>query len=812
MRRFFSFLRRGQNFNRFFLFPFFVFFFAFSLFLIFLFRSLPTIEQIRAREVSESTKIYDRTGEVLLYEINAGERRTVASLVEIPDHLEQATIAIEDEKFYTEPAFDLRGIVRAFVVNLRHGEIRQGGSTITQQLARNAFLSPEKTVSRKLRELMLAVRLSENYTKDQILELYLNEIPYGSTLYGAEAASRAYFGKPVHEISLRESSILAALPQAPSYYSPWGSRASELLRRANVVLRKMKDLGFITDAQYKSALSEPVRFMPQSTQSIKAPHFVFAVQDHLVQKYGEDAVQKGGLRVITTLDWNLQEIAEKTVKEGAENNERLYKGKNAALVAEDPKTGQILALVGSRDYFDIKNEGNFNVALQGLRQPGSSLKPFVYLNAFMKGYTPETVVFDVPTEFSSISSCPAKPDFSSDPPQCFHPENFDQKFRGPVSFRNALAQSINVPAVKVLYLAGISDTVRLMNSLGLATLTNPERYGLSLVLGGGAVRLVDLVKAYSVLSQEGVLREQSFVMEVRDRNGEVLESYINKEKIVLEPQLPRLVNSILTDVEARSGLLSPSSLALTVFSDHEVALKTGTSNDYVDAWAVGYTPSLVVGVWAGNNDSSAMQKQGSSILAAIPTWSKFFGEALKTVPSEIFSKPDPVFPEKNILRGNYLEGSEVHSILYFVDKKNPLGPPPQNPASDSQFLRWEFGVLSWAKDNLGIFSPVQQDSASDILASQKPLFPPQITVVHPSEGSFTNTNPVSIVANLKSSAPMKTIRVYFNERLVQSFLGSFGTSYELRFSFSAPLFPQNILSVEAEDESGSTGKSFSILY
>ena len=786
---------------------------ALFIFLFGLLQTLPSIEQIKAREVNESTKIYDRTGEVLLYDINAGERRTVVSLADLPDYLEQATVAIEDERFYEGGAFDVKGIIRALLVDLRHGEIKQGASTITQQLARNAFLSPEQTIARKLKELMLAVRLSRHYAKDQILELYLNEIPYGSTLYGAEAASRAYFAKSVKDVSLREASILAALPQAPSYYSPWGSHVNDLLRRANYVLQRMKDSGKITEEQYRAALSEPVRFAPQSGQGIKAPHFVFAVQDYLVGKYGEEAVRKGGFRVVTTLDWDLQQAAEKIVKEGAENNERLYGGKNAALIAEDPKTGQILAMVGSRDYFDVENEGNFNVATQGLRQPGSALKPFVYLGAFTKGYGPDTVLFDVPTEFSSDASCAPIPNFKIDSPRCFHPENFDKQFRGPVSIRTALSQSINIPGVKALYLVGLKDAVRLMNSFGLSTLTNPDRYGLSLVLGGGAVRLVELVKAYSVLSQEGIVRDQSFVLEVRDNNNELIESFVAKESRVVDPQYPRLVNDILSDTGERAGLLAQS-LPLTVFPGHDVALKTGTSNDYVDAWAVGYTPSLVVGVWAGNNDSSSMHRQGSSILAAIPIWSKFMNESLKTMTPEGFVNPDLVSSEKPVLRGNYLINNQVHSLLYYVDRNNPLGSAPEDPARDPQFVRWELGVLTWAKDHMG--SLIQNAPPIDTFSSSstgfEAAFPPQITILYPSETNFTNTNPISVVASIKSAVTLTAIRVYFNERLVQTFLGSFGTSYEFRFSFTSPLFPQNSLMIEAEDQSGIVGNSSVILY
>src|SRR3989344_2615137 len=386
-----------------------------GIFLLFYFsKDLPTIEQISSRQVSQSTKIFDRTGKILLYEISSGQERTVVPLENMPKYLKDATISIEDERFYEEPAFDWKGIVRALIVNVRHGQTRQGASTITQQLARNAFLTAEQTIGRKIKEVILATRINQYYTKDQILALYLNEIPYGATTYGVEAASEAFFDKRVDELNLAQSATIAALPKAPSYYSPWGNHVKELLSRQRIVLKKMLDLGKITKKEYDEALKFQISFSPQG-KGIKAPHFVMSIQEYLVQKYGEDLVRKGGLRVITTLDWNLQQVAQKVVLDGARRNENLYGGTNAALVAENPKTGEILALVGSRDYFDIASDGNFDVATQGLRQPGSALKPFVYLTAFEKGLTPDTVLFDVPTEFAANNPlCPTDPDFKNE--------------------------------------------------------------------------------------------------------------------------------------------------------------------------------------------------------------------------------------------------------------------------------------------------------------------------------------------------------------------------------------------------------------
>jgi len=659
-------------------------------------KELPSPEQFVNRQISQSTKIYDRTGEILLYEIHGEEKRTVIPFEEIPGYVKQATIAAEDQGFYQHAAFDWRAMVRALLVNIIKGKIVQGGSTITQQLAKNAFLTPERTFTRKIKEFILAYWIEQRYSKDEILNLYLNQISYGANAYGIEAASQTYFSKPAKDLTLAEAATLAALPKSPSYYSPWGPHKDELEQRKNYILEQMFKLGFIDNEEKQRAQNTQLKFSDQTLGSIKAPHFSLMVSDYLINKYGEEVVEKGGLKVTTTLDWQLQELAEKVVKEGAERNTQLYQGKNAALVAQDPKTGQILALVGSRNYFDTENGGSFNVAVQGLRQPGSALKPFAYLTAFKKGYSPETVVFDLPTEFSSNRDvCPlTNINFNDDNPSCFHPQNFDSKFRGPINLRTALAQSINVPSVKVLYLAGLKDVLKTLQDFGITTLTDSNRYGLSLVLGGGEVKLIELVGAYSVLAQEGIKHRQSFILEVKDSSGKTLEKYLDQAVEVVEPQYPRLINDILSDIETRAGLFQ-NSLNLTVFPDREVALKTGTTNDFRDAWAIGYTPSLVVGVWAGNNDNTPMQKQAGSILAAVPIWHEFMVKALENQPIEFFNKPEPVLQNKIMLNGEYVSPEGIHCILYYVDKNDPLGPPPTNPENDPQFLNWELPVRLW---------------------------------------------------------------------------------------------------------------------
>lgn len=662
-------------------------------------KSLPSLELLETQQIPESTKIYDRTGEILIYELYGDERRTVIPLSEIPDYVKQSTISIEDDTFYQHSGLNFKALLRAVLENIRTGSRGQGGSTITQQLAKNVFLSNEKTFTRKFKELILTYKLEKSFSKDRILELYLNEIPYGGATYGIEAASQSFFSKSAKDLTLAEAALLASLPQAPSYYSPWGSHVDDLLSRKNTVLEKMNDLGYITEEEMLSAQNEELKFGRLENLSL-APHFVLEIKEYLENTYGEDFVKRSGLKIITTLDVDLQKAAEEAVRAGAERNARLYNGTNGALVAQDAKTGQILATVGSRDYFDSELDGQYNVATQGLRQPGSTLKPFAYLTALKMGYPESTVLFDVKTQFST--------DLSS----IYQPENFDNIFRGPVNFRTALSQSINVPAVKTLYLVGIENLLQTLQDFGISTLDDPRRYGLSLVLGGGEVRLIELVGAYAVLAQEGVYHTQQNILKVETRDGQILEEYKDKAKKVIEARYPQVINDILSDVQARSGLFH-SSLSLTVFPGHDVALKTGTTNDYRDAWAVGYTPSLVVGVWAGNNDNTQMQQQGGSILAAVPMLSAFLDQALRSRPAEAFSSPEPTISTKPMLNGDhaatYTDGvnfyPQIHNILYYVNRSDPAGPQPTTPSRDSQFNNWESAVLDWARINIPGFIP-----------------------------------------------------------------------------------------------------------
>jgi len=802
---------------------------------IFIIKDLPNPSQFENRKVAESTKIYDRTGEVLLYEIHGEQKRTVIPFEEIPQNVKHAILAIEDQTFYEHPAFDIKGIIRAVIANLTNKEYAQGGSTLTQQLAKNSFLTSEKTIIRKIKELILAIQLEKKYSKDQILNLYLNQIPFGGNTYGIQAASQTFFNKDAKDLDLAQSALLSSVLQAPTYYSPWGTHTKELFERKDYVLDQMNKLGYISEKELEKAKKEKFVFAPKST-GIKAPHFVLTIQDYLNNKYGEGFVETAGLKVITTLNWDMQQLAEKAVLDGAERNKELYKGYNGALVAQDSTTGQILALVGSKDYFGVaepencqtgktcKFEGNFNVATQGLRQPGSTMKPFAYVTAFQKGYTPSTMVFDLPTEFAASNpNCPLDVDYKNENDECFHPQNFDPEFKGPIDLRNSLAQSINVTSVKTLYLAGINETLKTAANFGITTLTEKNRYGLSLVLGGGEVKLFDLVGAYSVFSQEGIKHQQALILKITDSKNKVIEEYKDISNRVMDAKYPIYINDILSDIEARSALLS-SSLSLTIFKDHEVALKTGTTNDYRDAWVVGYAPNFVVGVWAGNNNNDPMQKQGGSILAAIPMWSAFMKEAIKTIPPATFSKPEPILTNKPILNGEFdinfqINGKnypQIHDILFYVDKNNPQGPYPENPQNDSQFENWETPVLKWARENIENFDlnynqPIPTINLNQANTSNNPNI--NIDWISPKNGDFIKNNSISVNINISSDFEISKIEALFNDSLVGATQQLIGKNYNLTQTITpTTIEPQNILKIKIYDLLGNSTEKSIILF
>ncbi|MDB9944435.1 transglycosylase domain-containing protein [bacterium] len=693
---------------------------------------IPDLSSFEERRVLQSTKIFDRTGETLLYDLHQDVKRTIVSYEDMSRHIKNATVAIEDDTFFEHWGVRPFAIILAGLENLRGGNLLggRGGSTITQQVIKNSVLEREKTLTRKIKEAILSVRLEQVLTKEEILTHYLNESPYGGTIYGVEEASMAFFGKKARDVTLSEAVYLAALPQAPTYFSPYGLHRDDLDARKNRVLLRMFELGFITEEEYQAAQLETVEFRPQVATGIRAPHFVFYVRDYLTRKYGDESLAERGFRVITSLDWELQEAAEKIVLEKALYNTETFDAENGALVAMDPKNGDVLVMVGSRNYFDDEIDGNFNIAIAE-RQPGSAFKPFVYASALTEGYTPDTVVFDLETQFSTVCA----PDNFTSENECYSPVNYDGKFRGPVTLRNALAQSLNVPAVKTLYLTGLDDALKLARDLGITTLTNKDQYGLTLVLGGGEVRLLEMVGAYGVFANEGVKSEVRGILRIEDSYGNIIEDFSESSHHVLDREVALNISSILSDNVARTPLYGANSLLY--FPGRDVAAKTGTTNDYRDAWIVGYTPNLVVGAWAGNNDNTSMAKKISGLIIT-PMWREFMDIALEKREQETFGEPQAT-PEniKPVLKGVWFDPTELleidtntedgeelpelnllntittaHSILYYVDKDDPRGPTPVNPARDPQFSLWEYGVSLWKAKILNL-DDEDKDSSSD---------------------------------------------------------------------------------------------------
>lgn len=702
-------------------------------------RYLPDPNAWQDRKVIESTKIYDRENKTLLYEIHGEEKRTIIAFDQIPQIVKNATVVAEDAEFYNHSGINFRGILRAVLADIRDKKLLEGGSSITQQLIKNAYLSPERTFSRKIKELILAITLERKYSKDEILNFYLNQIPYGSNSYGIEAAAQTYFNKSAKELNLAEAIYLTALPKAPSYYSPYGSHGDELKIRANYILDRMRDLKYISKKDYNEAEKTTVDFVGQKT-GIVAPHFVMFIREYLNEKYGENFVEKGGLKVTTTLDLNLQNIAERVVLEGAERNE-IYNAKNAALAAINPETGEILAMVGSKDYFGEPEPGgcesgkscefdpNVNIATR-LRQPGSAFKPFAYAAAIINGYTPQTIIWDVPTEFNPLCSWDGIANPGVDQETCYKPKNYDGRFRGPVTLKQALANSLNLPSVKVLYLAGINNSINTAENMGITTLKDRSRYGLSLVLGAAEVKLLDMVSAFGVFAADGIKRESTGILKVEDGNRRILEEYKEQNQRALDEQAAREINDILSDNNARApmfGLYSPLSLG-----EIPAAAKTGTTQDpnnetkARDAWIIGYTPSLVAGVWVGNNNNNPIEKGGAGVATAGPIWHNFMIQALKDKPIKSFNKPEPIISEKPILNGQYQISvrlkinknngllatektlpelieeksfTEIHEILWWLNKKDPQGPAPENSESDPQFKNWEAALSNWMQNN-----------------------------------------------------------------------------------------------------------------
>lgn len=762
--------------------------------------ALPNLNSFDSRKVSESTKIYDRTGKILLYDVYQDVRRTTVPYNQISVNIKNATVAIEDAQFYQNDGIDIKAIFRSILADVFSLGYSQGGSTITQQVVRNSVLTTDKSITRKLKEIILSVRLSHSMSKEDILNIYLNENPYGGSIYGVEEASQTYFGTSSANVDLAQAAYLAAIPQSPTYLSPYGGHLSDLTARKNLVLQAMKDNNFITSDQYDQAIAENVTFLPQQTSSIKAPHFVMWIKQYLVAKYGEDEVDNGGLKVITTLDYDLEQKAESIVKAGAIANTTQNNASNAALVAIDPKTGEVLSMVGSRDYFDTTIDGQFNVATAN-RQPGSAFKPFVYAEAFNKGYTPDTVVFDVPTQFSTTCA----PDNLTSDNGCYSPVNYDGKFIGPVSLRDAIAQSRNVPSIETFYLAGLADSLTLARNMGVSTLdTNVNHYGLTLVLGGGEVSLLDMTSAYSVFANEGNRNPYTGILSVQDSTGKMLEQFTPNPQNVLPQNTADEISSVLSDDVAREPEFGAHSALW--FDTNQVAVKTGTTNDSKDAWIIGYTPSIAVGMWAGNNDDTPMVKKIAGFIVA-PMWHQFMVEALKTVPVETFPTPAPdATNTPPVIRGLWQGGTsytidsisgklatqftppetrvekvipDVHSILYWIDTDNPtqLRAATDSPSTDPQFRLWEYPAEQWAIQNG--YPTVESGSIptqyDDVHVPGKL---PTVSLVFPNgKTSYATSDLITVGVRITTSYPIIKGEIYINGK----YFGTLPTSSVFSF-------------------------------
>ena len=656
--------------------------------LFFLLKDIPSPAKLIKKPAPQSTKILDRN-QKLLYEVYSEYRRTPIPFETIPQDVKNATIAIEDKNFYHHHGLDTLAIIRATFNTLR-GKGLEGGSTITQQLVKNSLLSDtRRTITRKIKEAVLSIATELTYSKDQILELYLNHAPYGGTVYGIETASQTYFGKPAKDLNLSESALLAGLPQSPTRYSPFGAKPELAINRQHEVLRRMFEEGFINQDQYEQAKVTKLNFAKKNIV-INAPHFALMVRDQLVQKYGEELVNLGGLVVTTTLDLDLQNYVQASLSAELKKIQKLKISNGAALITK-PNTGEIISLVGSKDYYDNEIDGQVNIAT-ALRQPGSSIKPLNYATGLLLGWPTSLVYLDVPTCFNVAGQ------------KIYCPKNYDNSFRGPVSLRQSLASSLNIPAVKQLALNGLDSFIATASAMGISTWTDSSKYGLSLTLGGGEVTMFDLAKSFGTFANQGVTTPLISVLKVQTYDGQTLEETdtekignlvsvlpedwttfwsnqaLSKNLITSEPKvtLPKevtfIISDILSDNGARSATFGTSSSL--VIPGHTVSVKTGTTNDLKDNWTIGYTPDYLAVTWVGNNDNTSMSYVASGVTGASPIWNTIMKKVLKEVKDKPLAKPDGItnFQVCNTtgLLAQEENQCESHSE-YFIKDVLPLG-------------------------------------------------------------------------------------------------------------------------------------------
>jgi len=778
-------------------------------------KDLPTPDKIANMKLSQSTKIYDRTGQILLYE-TGDQKRTIVTSSQIPQNLKDATVSIEDANFYKHHGIDFMAILKAIGNKLLGRTNRTGGaSTITQQYVKNSFLTPNRSLSRKIKEAILSIELEFMYNKDQILTMYLNEIPYGNSAAGAEAAAKIYYNTPAKDLDLAESATLAAIPNAPSYYSPYGTHVDALITRKNKVLDAMVKNGKIGKDQADKAKAEDTTTIGKELQarhdSILAPHFAMYVIEQVAEQYGEDAVQKQGLKIITTLDYDKQKIAEKAVDDGMAKLAK-YGGSNGALVAIDPNNGQILAMVGSKDYFDTTIDGNVNVA-DSSRQPGSSFKPFAYATAFKQpDYSPSKMLYDFTTNFGG------------NPP--YIPQNYTGKNYGPVTMRQALSNSLNVPAVKVMSLAGIDNVLRTASDMGITTLTHRDQYGLSLVLGAGEVKPVEMAGAFGTFATGGVKHPLDAILKISDSNNKAMYEYKDSAgQQVLDPQIAYEISNILSTNETRA-LVFGTHTAL-YFPDRTVAVKTGTTSNFKDAWTVGYTPSIAVAVWTGNNNSKAMSSGADGSVVAAPIFHQFIVNALAGTPSQNFAIPPQiktVTVEKysNKLPSQYSSETttdifadwqapttqdNVHKIVKVCKGTNLVATDntPAELTEDKVFAdlhserpdnpSWEGPVHDWAVANgLSVPLPTDQCNASN--------FAPTISISAPIKNTALS-GLTTITTNATDNYQITKVEFYIDGVLVNT---ATSAPYSYQYDFSLLASGSHNIKAIVTDEHGITAQ------
>lgn len=756
-------------------------------------KDLPRPDKVRRTE-GLSTVILDRNGETL-YDIYENQNRLPAKWEDIPEYLKQGTVAVEDKDFYKHQGLSTAGIFRGLFMCVVARRC-QGGSTLTQQLVKNALLTQERTLPRKMKEAILSIQIERKYSKDEILQMYLNEAPYGGTAVGVEAASQLYFNKGVKELSLVESAIIAGLPQSPSVYSPFTGEPKAYVWRSEQVLRRMREDGYITalqEADAKKALTT-VEFA-QESDSLRAPHFVAYVKDQLIERLGTKIVEAGGLKVTTTLDWKLQEKAQIIVKEEV-NKAKNLKVSNGAAIVLDPKSGEVLVMVGSKDYVATESSGyKYNVVVQGLRQPGSTIKPITYAAALKKGYTASTVLMDVDTKYPSGD--PKKPDYN--------PKNYDGKWRGPTQLRYALGNSINTIAVKVSALVGIRDVLRLAYDMGLSTLEptndNIKRFGLSLTLGGGEVTLLELTQAFGVFATGGNRHDVVSILKVEDAKGKVLYEYKSTpSRQVLSGEIAYIISDILSDNDARKDVFGPSSYLL--IRGKTVAVKTGTTDDKRDNWTVGYTPSFVVGTWVGNNDNSPMhQSLASGVTGAAPIWNRIMADVLKAKRDEPFVRPSNIIEMeidafggglpvdgKGTRKERFVKGTEptgpasIYQMIKLSKRDNKKLASPidvakgeydtkqfivikeSDPVSGDGKNRWQEAIDAWVagQGDSAYHPPTEVDQSTDQIA---------LSVKEPGDNSRVDTNDVRVRAEATSVNDVSKIEIFVDGTLKKEVSG-----------------------------------------